>query len=99
MYISRLKLLVFFALAPVALVTAAPGASGVGTEVHKASRCRNLPGDARWPNDEEWNKLNKTVKGRLRLGKPLGQTCYTPSIDFSRNECSQVREGWFNAET
>lgn len=27
--------------------------------------CRFLPGDAEWPNDATWSRLNKTVGGRL----------------------------------
>ncbi|KAI1483620.1 hypothetical protein F4774DRAFT_425387 [Daldinia eschscholtzii] len=56
------------------------------------SSCRYLPGDAEWPNQIIWNKLNQTVGGKLVRGIPLGQACYIPLVDT--DVCAQVRSQW-----
>ncbi|KAF2850025.1 FAD-binding domain-containing protein [Plenodomus tracheiphilus IPT5] len=46
------------------------------------SRCRNIPGDAGWPSEKEWQYLNATVEGRLVATVPLGSVCHTKG-DFA----------------
>ncbi|KAG9520865.1 FAD/FMN-containing isoamyl alcohol oxidase MreA, partial [Aureobasidium melanogenum] len=54
--------------------------------------CRVLPGDAAWPNQKVWDKLNQTVGGRLIRGAPLAQPCYTPDLDIST--CTAIQNDW-----
>ncbi|KAI1105907.1 FAD-binding domain-containing protein [Jackrogersella minutella] len=58
------------------------------------SACRALPGDAAWPTDSDWNQLNTTIGGKLILGKPLAQPCYSPTIDADRDTCVTIRDDW-----
>lgn len=55
-------------------------------------KCRHLPSDAGWPNEDVWQNLNTTVGGRLIRGVPLGQPCHTPLLNSEI--CAQIREDW-----
>ncbi|KAI0967872.1 hypothetical protein F4678DRAFT_475012 [Xylaria arbuscula] len=61
--------------------------------LHAASkRCRYLPGDADWPSETAWSKLNSTVGGRLIAGAPVGHQCY--GTDANETICASVQESW-----
>ncbi|KAI9793346.1 MAG: hypothetical protein M1816_000238 [Peltula sp. TS41687] len=57
-----------------------------------SSTCRCLPGDACWPNADEWAKLNRTVQGRLVATVPLASVCHDPNYDAA--QCAALMEGW-----
>jgi hypothetical protein len=40
-------------------------------------RCKAIPGDAAWPKEDVWNKLNSTVGGRLVATVPVAHVCHT----------------------
>ncbi|KAK8067554.1 FAD-binding domain-containing protein [Apiospora saccharicola] len=61
--------------------------------------CRVLPGDAEWPSQQEWTKLNQTIGGRLISSVPLGQACYVPTISADRPECAKLRDEWVDPKT
>jgi hypothetical protein len=65
------------------------------TLVRKDGTCRALPGDADWPQEEEWNTLNRTVGGRLIRGVPLAQpACYSTNISATSEACGKVQSEW-----
>ena len=54
--------------------------------------CRNLPGDADWPTPREWQRLNKTVEGRLVATSPIANVCHDPT--YSAIECDSMKQQW-----
>ncbi|KAI0383023.1 FAD-binding domain-containing protein [Hypomontagnella monticulosa] len=54
---------------------------------------------AGWPSDNDWKLFNKTIGGKLILGAPLAESCYSPTIDATRDTCVKIRDGWTNGET
>ncbi|KAF5026932.1 hypothetical protein F66182_962 [Fusarium sp. NRRL 66182] len=83
---------VLFLLVPLALAASVP-------ERRQSRTCRTLPGDAAWPTRQDWNRLNKTIGGRLMLGTPLAAPCHRPTLDLGRDTCVQVRERWISTES
>ena len=77
-----------------ALLSLAASAEGYGIN---ASGCHYLPGDAGWPTDEDWSRLNSTIGGRLIRGTPLAQSCYLPTLDA--DVCAEVQQEWVLTET
>lgn len=85
---SRLLLLIGFTFADAACQTAAN------------SECRNLPGDACWPCDEDWKALNSSVDGRLIATKPLAAACHDDEYaTYDEVRCTALRAGWLDPET
>ncbi len=56
------------------------------------TRCRYIPGDPGWPDQDAWNKLNATVGGRLIATVPLASPCHPPNYDAQR--CAELRQQW-----
>ncbi|KAK5995366.1 FAD-linked oxidoreductase ZEB1 [Cladobotryum mycophilum] len=54
--------------------------------------CKCFPGDACWPNTQDWAKLNDTVNGRLIATVPLGTPCHDPAYDAVK--CQELRDDW-----
>ncbi|KAH6626607.1 hypothetical protein B0J18DRAFT_365261 [Chaetomium sp. MPI-SDFR-AT-0129] len=59
--------------------------------------CKCYPGDSCWPNNGQWQKLNNTVNGNLRINIPPGAPCYNtfkgPLGDvrtYNKPECDRV---------
>ncbi|KAK3328391.1 hypothetical protein B0T19DRAFT_476000 [Cercophora scortea] len=73
------------------LLPLAASAPGPGPE-RSRQRCRYLPGDREWPSIQEWNKLNRTVGGRLIAGVPVGRTCYGPYANSVA--CAELQDTW-----
>lgn len=42
--------------------------------------CRYIPGDKGWPSQEDWEKLNRTVSGRLIATVPQAHVCHSGGI-------------------
>lgn len=60
--------------------------------------CRVIPGDANWPDDEDWAQFNETLGGVLLKPVPLATPCYSgPLYDAAR--CEQLKRGWSNIAT
>src|ERR1700709_550964 len=43
----------------------------------EVGRCRNLPGDPRFPTACDWSALNSTIGGRLQAAVPFAKFCQT----------------------
>ncbi|TVY19102.1 FAD-linked oxidoreductase ZEB1 [Lachnellula arida] len=54
--------------------------------------CKNIPGDAGWPAESDWDALNKTVEGRLIATVPIAHVCHDPT--YLNQSCNTVREAW-----
>lgn len=54
--------------------------------------CRNLPGDANWPEPYAWKTLNATVDGRLIANVPAGSLCHDPNYDAEA--CAALQASW-----
>ncbi|KAH8691337.1 FAD binding domain-containing protein [Talaromyces proteolyticus] len=50
--------------------------------------CR--PGQACWPNWQEWQQLNNSVNGNLYQTIPMGASCYTSSPLYNAATCDAV---------
>ncbi|KAK4120694.1 FAD-binding domain-containing protein [Parathielavia appendiculata] len=71
---------------------AAAAVTGHATTWDSRASCRNIPGDARWPTAETWNRLNDTVGGILIATVPIARVCHDPS--YSADGCAQVTQQW-----
>ncbi len=67
--------------------------------------CKCYPGDSCWPNNGQWQKLNNTVGGNLRVNVPPGAPCYNtfkgPLGDvktYNKAECDRVTANWFDEQ-
>ncbi|KAL0930065.1 FAD binding domain protein [Colletotrichum truncatum] len=83
--------------ASVSVVAAAlsylPSAAGAPLNGSTAlTGCRYLPADSQWPGPSEWDKLNRTIGGRLIAGRPLAHVCH--GSDYDAAACTNVREKW-----
>lgn len=68
---------------------------GSATAINES--CRYLPGDAGWPSQDAWTKLNTTVNGKLVATVPIGSPCHDPTYDASA--CSALQQQWLNPLT
>ncbi|KAH6009483.1 hypothetical protein HBI84_051170 [Parastagonospora nodorum] len=50
-----------------------------------------VPGQKCWPNQQQWQQLNKTLGGHLHRTIPLGAPCYENSIYFEEQRCNSVQ--------
>lgn len=69
------------------------------------SSCRYIPGDGSWPDQEEWDKLNQTVSGRLISTIPIAAVCHktfsgTDNTSlYNEEDCDALRRVWLLPET
>jgi hypothetical protein len=76
----------------VSLLALAASLAAAAPSAPRSCECRNIPGDAGWPNAAQWSSLNSTVNGRLIATVPLAQVCHDPFYD--EEACNAVREAW-----
>ncbi|KAF5020018.1 hypothetical protein F66182_7954 [Fusarium sp. NRRL 66182] len=81
-------------LVSLALVSLTAIVSGVDATTAK---CRCLPGDACWPSQSEWSRLNKTVDGLVIRTVPIGSPCHDP--DYDDEACAALQQAWRLPET
>lgn len=62
-------------------------------------KCRYIPGDAGWPSQKDWQRLNATVGGRLTATVPLAHVCHDSRLFPAYNEtaCAALREAFIHA--
>lgn len=61
--------------------------------------CKCFPGDACWPSIKDWDKLNKTVDGRLIATVPLASPCYDSWGNYNEDICENLQELWTKPDT
>lgn len=61
--------------------------------------CRYIPGDAGWPAQSNWQRLNATVGGRLTATVPLAHVCHDSGLFPAYNEtaCAALEEAFVDA--
>ncbi|KAK7932434.1 hypothetical protein PG985_003146, partial [Apiospora marii] len=52
--------------------------------------CRAFPGEASWPPEEEWRKLNSSLGGALLQPPPPGAVCYNSSEYYDQAACNRI---------
>lgn len=69
---------------------------------HAIENCRSIPGDTTWPSQSTWNRLNRTVGGRLVATVPQAAVCHSRGygpLKQNATACSALRTVWNNAMT
>ncbi|KAI1183167.1 FAD-binding domain-containing protein [Nemania serpens] len=54
--------------------------------------CKVFPGDAKWPSESQWARLNASVDGVLLKPKPAASVCY-PGPDYDQAQCQFLVSG------
>lgn len=54
--------------------------------------CRYIPGDIGWPNQRQWDSLNRTVNGQLIRTLPAGHVCHDPT--YNEAQCKDLLAKW-----
>ncbi|KAK9718598.1 hypothetical protein K7432_005371 [Basidiobolus ranarum] len=57
-------------------------------------KCRCLPNNGCWPDDQAWANFNSSLSGRLLMTKPPLYFCHEPHFDEAA--CNIVRLGYFD---
>ena len=65
----------------------------------QTASCRYIPGDAGWPKQCEWAKLNGTVGGRLIATVPLAHVCHLngPFAAYDKSACDELGQGFLQS--
>lgn len=87
----------FLSLALLPLAVIADISSASDPAYAASAKCRCLPGDACWPSDSTWAKLNSTVSGALIKTVPIGSPCHDPNYDEAA--CAALQDSWTLVET
>ncbi|KAI8633358.1 FAD binding domain protein [Xylariaceae sp. FL1651] len=63
-------------------------------------QCKNIPGDANWPSQDQWASLNKTIGGKLIATVPLASVCHSEGTFARLNEsaCDTLKGQWDYSE-
>ena len=62
--------------------------------------CRCFPGDACWPNLDEWRRLNDTLGGKLTKTVPIGSVCHDSAFGaYDGPKCEALRSAWLRTST
>ncbi|KAI1185598.1 hypothetical protein F5B17DRAFT_432374, partial [Nemania serpens] len=57
--------------------------------------CRMLPGDEAWPKAVQWERLNRTVGGRLITSIPYASVCHdAPFQNYNADGCATIQAEW-----
>lgn len=81
--------------ATIAVSVILPRLASAAPLVRNYDACRALPGDPDWPQEEEWETLNRTVGGRLIRGVPLAEaSCYSINVSATSEACVKVQREW-----
>lgn len=91
-----MKSFLSLALLPLAVI-AADISSDSTADYASSAKCRCLPGDACWPSNSAWAKLNTTVSGALIKTVPIGSPCHDPTYDEAA--CAALQDSWTLVET
>jgi hypothetical protein len=61
---------------------------GDAEEAFTGPRCKAFPGDASWPGEEDWSRLNETLRGALLNPLPPASVCYRTSPNYNTDACA-----------
>lgn len=88
MFAGKCALLGLIAMASAAVVSKKdPNVTPVG--------CRMLPGDEAWPKAVQWERLNRTVGGRLITSIPYASVCHdAPFQNYNADGCATIQAEW-----
>jgi len=71
------------------------GSAAVAAGTGSTASCKNIPGDAGWPNLAAWARLNQTVGGRLIATVPEASVChYEPYHNYNATACEALKPLW-----
>ncbi|RYP42273.1 hypothetical protein DL767_000437 [Monosporascus sp. MG133] len=61
--------------------------------------CRYIPGDAGWPSQRDWARLNTTVGGRLIATVPVAHVCHRtgPFAEYDQAACEALSRAFQDA--
>lgn len=65
---------------------------GARQSSHAGEECKVFPGDANWPSESEWARLNASINGVLLKPKPAASPCY-PGPDHDQARCQFLVSG------
>lgn len=57
---------------------------------YQGPKCKIQPGDAGWPTEEAWARLNATVGGQLLKPHPVGAACYPDRPEYDNATCTYL---------
>jgi hypothetical protein len=67
--------------------------------------CKCYHGESCWPSQHEWNVLNNTVNGKLRVHIPPGASCYNTfngplgTVNtYNAAKCAEATQNWANEQ-
>ena len=64
-----------------------------------SSSCHCYPGDACWPNTNEWNDFNRTLGGKLIATVPIASACHNDAYAaYDAAACTTLQSEWFMEE-
>ncbi|KAF2712547.1 FAD binding domain-containing protein [Pleomassaria siparia CBS 279.74] len=79
-------------------LVASTGATPVDSS-SSTSRCKVYPGDAAWPSDDAWAKLNKATDNRLLIKpEPQASVCYNGPL-YDAAKCAELTTDWGRSYT
>jgi hypothetical protein len=58
------------------------------------AQCKVFPGDADWPSQTTWSKINATLDGALIQTVPLAASCYRNRPEYDVAACQHAQDNW-----
>ncbi|KAI1161971.1 hypothetical protein F5B18DRAFT_653107 [Nemania serpens] len=89
---SRLALVFFVLSAECVIPPTNPIRLTAGPSGHLSQECKVFPGDAKWPSESQWARLNASIDGVLLKPKPAASVCY-PGPDHDQTQCQFLVSG------
>ncbi|KAI0870466.1 hypothetical protein GGS24DRAFT_510790 [Hypoxylon argillaceum] len=90
--ISILSLVLFAFNGKCGTLRAEPIHLTAGASSRAAQECKIFPGDAQWPPESEWARLNASINGVLLKPKPAASVCYS-GPDRDPTQCQFLVSG------
>ncbi len=58
--------------------------------------CKTFPGDAKWPSEDTWSRLNGSLNGVLLKPAPVASVCFnqTAFSNYDADKCKAVSASW-----
>lgn len=88
----RLALTIFLLSAECVISHTEPVRPTTRPSGYPSQECKVFPGDAKWPSESQWARLNASVDGVLLKPKPAASVCY-PGPDYDQAQCQFLVSG------